>query len=91
MIDGVRHGSDRIAPIPARLEIELDVLHRVCREIAREQLYELHTQVINSTGEPSGEVRLQLPQLAALVEIADCLDGIEKSLDTGVKILDIGQ
>jgi hypothetical protein len=34
---------------------------------------------------------LQLAQLAALVEIADRLTGIENSLDTGVKIYDIGQ
>lgn len=51
--------------------------------IARDALYALRSKL----GEdPSTEQLLQLGMLAAQVEIADRLEGIEKSLDIGLLI-----
>jgi hypothetical protein len=51
--------------------------------IARTHLYALHKEI---GADADIALRLQLAHLAAQIEIADRLSGIEKSLDLGLKV-----
>jgi hypothetical protein len=51
--------------------------------IARKQLYALYKELGDS---PTPELRLQIGMLAAQIEIADKLKGIEGSLDAGLTV-----